>query len=351
MKNKNWASNHWQQLLVATLAILVFCFWLFLYPHILTMREQSQLFLWTWDYFTERITTPGGFAQYIAECLVQFFRNPVYGACIYAILFLLTYGLSRQLLGNKYPLLSFLPPLALWGLSLFPYIPLTPTIAIILLMTWLAFLPQQKKGKTISMIILLPVIFWMTGPGIADYYWEEERKSTLEEMRYDLMVRMKDWTGIVEEFHRHPSPSLAIQHAERLAEYYLKRIPEEDLYRADVFSNLSLHSESSAFIMDEVYFHLGLVNMSQRATFEAMESIPSHNKSGRALSRLVETSLITGQYEVALKYISILEDTSLYRTWARKMKPLAEHPQLIRQHPVYRRLQEIYQQTDDTFFY
>jgi len=82
-----------------------------------------------------------------------------------------------------------------------------------------------------------------------------------------------------------------------------------------------------------------------------MESIPSHNKSGRALSRLVETSLITGQYEVALKYISILEDTSLYRTWARKMKPLAEHPQLIRQHPVYRRLQEIYQQTDDTFFY
>ena len=178
-------------------------FWLF-YPHILTMREQSQLFLWTWDYFTERITTPGGFAQYIARMPRAVFQEPRLW-CLH-----LCHPLPADLRSfqttseTSIPCCHSLPPLALWGLSLFPYIPLTPTIAIILLMTWLAFLPQQKKGKTISIIILLPVIFWMTGPGIADYYWEEERKSTLEEMRYDLMVRMKDWTGIVEEFHRHP---------------------------------------------------------------------------------------------------------------------------------------------------
>jgi hypothetical protein len=82
-----------------------------------------------------------------------------------------------------------------------------------------------------------------------------------------------------------------------------------------------------------------------------MEAIPNYNKSARALRRLVETNIVTGQYEVALKYISILEETMFYRGWARRMKLLAEHPEKINDHPVYHRLKEIYDKGEDMFFY
>jgi hypothetical protein len=73
--------------------------------------------------------------------------------------------------------------------------------------------------------------------------------------------------------------------------------------------------------------------------------------SGRELSRLVETNLITGQYEVALKYISLLEHTLFYRSWAKQMRQLATNPELIKRSPKYGSLQEVYQQTVDVFFF
>ena len=48
----------------ACLSVLVgigmFFFWYVAYPHALSYQEQYQLFLWTWDYFLERICLPGG---------------------------------------------------------------------------------------------------------------------------------------------------------------------------------------------------------------------------------------------------------------------------------------------------
>ena len=69
------------------------------------------------------------------------------------------------------------------------------------------------------------------------------------------------------------------------------------------------------------------------AAFEAMEAIPNHNKSGRALRRLVETNLVTGYPQVALKYIGLLRQTMAYRAFALRLLPLARHPALIKEHP------------------
>ena len=347
--NKNLIASHIEEILLAVCAIIVVCFWYFFYPHLLLMREASQLFLCNWDYFVERITLPGGLAQYIGEFLVQFFYHPFYGALIYAILFVITQRLTKKMFPQLNVILTFLPSIILWVVALQPYIPLTTTVAVVLVMFIIVLLPKHKKIRIVCAIILLPVVYWLAGP--ADYYWEEEHQSTLEEMKYDLKVRQKDWKGIVALYREQPSHSPAIQHAEQLAEYYLGIISEQKLYNKELFSNQSLKSEVSSFIMDEVYFHLGLVNMSQRATFEAMESIPNHNKSGRALKRLAETSIITRQYALAQKYLDVLEESIFYRKWAIKMRPLAENPELIQQYPHYQRLQEAYDKTQDAVFY
>ena len=93
----------WEHVAVALLAIVVFCFWLFGYPFIPVAREMSVLFLWNCDYLTERLVLPGGMAQYLGECIAQFFLNPVNGALAYAILFVLAQKLSSKLLRQFFP--------------------------------------------------------------------------------------------------------------------------------------------------------------------------------------------------------------------------------------------------------
>lgn len=65
---------------------------------------MTQLFLWTGDYFTERIAVPGGLAQYLGEMIAQFFINTVNGAIAYAIIFVVAQYLSgRWTLHHVYP--------------------------------------------------------------------------------------------------------------------------------------------------------------------------------------------------------------------------------------------------------
>lgn len=70
----------------ALLAVAVFCYWMWIAPHLLFFRESMQLFLWTEDYLSERLAVPGGFAQYLGECIVQLFLNPAIGAGCYALM-------------------------------------------------------------------------------------------------------------------------------------------------------------------------------------------------------------------------------------------------------------------------
>ena len=111
-----------------------------------------------------------------------------------------------------------------------------------------------------------------------------------------------------------------------------------------------MNSQPSAFTASELYFQMGMVRMSQRAAFEAMEAVYC-NKSGRALRRLAETALITGEDEVASKYLSILEETLYYRKWAHEMRQYLGHPELLETHPTYGRLQDYYLHEEDRLFY
>ena len=65
----------------------VFLFWYVGYPHALSYQEQYQLFLWTGDYFWERVSLPGGLADWLGEFIVQFYYVEWLGALLLALLF------------------------------------------------------------------------------------------------------------------------------------------------------------------------------------------------------------------------------------------------------------------------
>ena len=152
-----------------------------------------------------------------------------------------------------------------------------------------------------------------------DYYWESEKLGDYEEMELDMQFRRNN--------------------------------VQPNMLSNENQANLMLKSIPSAFMMSEVAMRAGMVNVAQRAAFEAMEAIPNYNKSSRALCRLVETNMITGQTEVAHKYIAILEQTTFYGGWARKMKQMVENPQLLHNHQFYHRLKTYYENGEDVFFY
>ena len=390
-----------RMLTTALLTVAVFCFWGYVRPYLITERELTQMFLWNCDYFMERIAVPGGLARYIGEWLVQFFVYIKYGAAIYALLFLLVQWLCWRLT-RRFPL-SLVLPVLLWWLALDTTIPMTLHVAFVLALAAMAVIPHKEVPALPASAILVPVVYWLAGPvalliplyhlrwffhrplrwkaagwtagllllflvcltgssrlvpyplrelarGI-DYRWEEDIIGTYQDMTYSTLLRRRQWESMVKLSISNPPQSLASQNAARLALWHTKRVGNEALRECLQHSRRVMASAVTASIMSNVYLEIGMLNMSQRSAFDLMESIPNGNKSGRAIKRLAETALYTGQHELALKYILLLEQTLFYRSWASSMRRFAEHPEQMESVPLFQHYREVYKKADDVFFY
>ena len=189
------------------------CWHVFLIPYMsFPYREQSQMFMFSREYFLQYLKNPGGLTSYTASFLIQFFRYRWLGAMIYPGIFLGIFATFRlalrklSLFGNSFfiafiPALLFLPAsglllfdiadelaviIALCGFIVltelaqnrFYYIliPLTITVLYVLaggnVVLSLVFLiasppaPLQRRGvknsgKLIGVLsLLIPVILW-----------------------------------------------------------------------------------------------------------------------------------------------------------------------------------------------
>ena len=377
--------TYWQYCIVAALAVAVFCYWLLLFPYIPVVREASQLFLWTGDYFTERIVTPGGLARYLGEMIGQCFINPVNGAIAYAVLFVIAQLLSGRWLRQLFPtmktayrfVLSLVVPIALCLLGMVPSIPLTLTVAVIMVLgAGCAIMALPSSKRLWVLLPMIAVVYWLAGTDFYDYDEEVGKEmGTYEEMECDMLLRQGEWHEIIRRFPQPESP--AVHSAVLLAYHKAGQMGKQDcnatLSKRELMNNLVIPSEqqgsslsvfnisdthfvvnfgslSSAFIASDLAYQLYWINIAQRVAFEAMEYVPSCNKSGRALKRLVETNIISGHYDVARKYIAILEKTTFYSSWARKMRELVDHPEQIVNYPFLHSAQKEYENTTDIFF-
>lgn len=200
--------------------------------------------------------------------------------------------------------------------------------------------------KTVS--ALLAVGFWLLSFGCSSS--SVRLDGTEEERAYDVLQLNGKWEQIVEKNFHEPTHSLACRKVVRLAQYRLGQAGQDAVYECLSDSHDALSSELAAMMMSDVYIQLGMVTMSQRAAFEAMVKHADVADCERPLRRLTETALITGQYDVALKYIAIVEQHFSSADWVHTMRTMAMHPEQISQHPVFSKLRENYEKTQDQFF-
>lgn len=168
-------SRHLSNILTLFLGICVALFWIKVHPEALSFQEQNQMFLCTWDYFLNRASIPGGFADWLAEGLIQFYYHLIIGAVILALLLMIVqmecramlfqisshYCRTKDEIASTSNLLSILPALLIFLYMGNADVLLTYPIAIaITLGAWLA----TSKSPLWIKILLTPILVWAIGP-------------------------------------------------------------------------------------------------------------------------------------------------------------------------------------------
>ena len=256
--------------------------------------------------------------------------------CIFISAYWVPYPLSQLMVGvDYYRFVDILP----YSLFLVP-------VLVLALCYGVPYLPKVKSGVCYALagvVVLLMVLVCIFGYDAKKY----------ELIEYDYLVRIKDWNGIIAKAEK-KTPDLPMSVcATNLALAITNQLGDRafDFYQRGREGLLPPFERNftTAQLTGEIYYYLGLINTAQRFAFESMEALPNYNKSGRIIKRLVETNMINGQYEVARKYLQLLEKTIFYRPWAEKTLALLHNPQQINQHPVYGWLRKVRLQDDFLF--
>ncbi|MBQ2129548.1 MAG: hypothetical protein II429_10510 [Prevotella sp.] len=199
------------------------------------------------------------------------------------------------------------------------------------------FLPEIKVGKAHYTLLGVQVVA-LTVLMLAVVPTNYDAK-TYELIEYDYLVRTQQWDAVIKKAEQQ-TPDLPMSVcATNLALAMKGELTTRafDFYQRGGQGLLPPFERNytTTLVTGEAYFQLGLVNTAQRFAFEAMEAIPNYNKSVRCVRRLAETNLINGNYEVARKYLKMLEKTMFYGKWAQRTEALLGQEQQINNHPLY----------------
>lgn len=361
--------------LTCFVGISAYLFWAVGFRSMLNYHEEFQLFQTDGNYLWAHLTQMGGTTVYVAEWLVQFYNNVWIGALVLAIEFMTMQWLTLRCLqlmpwdmGCRYAhiltCVVSLVPLALVWIALGDInVMHSLIVAVILALALLYVLLRTTRGRTarcVGGIVAIAAYVWMAGtshyriPGMMLSLGNIYHPKTLELLDYDMLVRANRWEDIIRKAEgRQPDLPMSV-----CATNLALGMTNELCNRGQEFFQNGTEGLFPSFTKDpfstlttaEVYFQLGLINTAQRFYFEAMEAAPNYGKSCRCIRRLAETSVINGQYEVARKYLGILEKTLFYRKWARRTMALIDQgEEAVMQHSLYGHMRRM-KLTEDVIF-
>ena len=136
------------------LGIGIWLFWAVGYPFALSYQEQYQLFLWTSDYFCERLSMVSGLADYLGDFVAQFYYIPWLGALLLAAMCVTI----QRLVGGLWGVVVVLLLLHLQGNeSVLP--------AYVVALTGVLLCNRLFRNvKWYWELLIVPVVYWLLGP-------------------------------------------------------------------------------------------------------------------------------------------------------------------------------------------
>ena len=381
----------------------VFLFWYVAYPHALSYQEQYQLFLWTWDYFVERVSQPGGFADWLGEFIVQFYYIEWLGALFLALLFVamqrITGTVLRDTIFSENWIIRTVPvilvAIVLWLMGDINVL-LSLPVAIILALA-LACIRLSKPLSWIDLLIV-PIAYWLIGPAVWIYViirviqigwkhlwtagwlvavqlmayawllpqWPLQQvmtglnyyriplhypqlsgydKDMYELIRLDYLVRNERWDEIVKRAGEHQVKTPFWSNCVNLALSQKRLLADRmfDFWQSGEEALIMPRTRDLTSMLPsaETFWRLGMVNSAQRYMFDTQESILNARKSGRCTKRIAECMIVNGHYQTAAKQLNLLKKSLFYRSWAKDAEAMMKDEATINNHPVYGRLRQL----------
>ncbi len=240
----------------------------------------------------------------------------------------LHYPMQRLFLGLNYfrspEVYPFLIPLSALSLAIVPWA--------------MKMLPAMNKQASIKSIGLGMLVF--VGGG---YFVSLQMDTKREEVfQYHQLTCRNDWGRIIAMAEKEsPTEPLAVS-CLNLALGKTGQLTSRmfHFYQYGTQTLLPVYSPGfiTPIIASEMSYHLGMINEAYRYAFEGIQGTLNYRKSARLYKRLAETSLLNGNYEVAERYLLALQKTIYYRKWATRAMEYVRKPELIAQHPEWKRL-------------
>ena len=227
---------------------------------------------------------------------------------------------------------------------------------------WMYFLPLFMDASSILMLILSLVYFpliiivakgwptWKNGEGPAPgWNWETiltgtiiilslsgliykffyDRKTEIL-LGIDHRIQNSDWDGALKLSSANPEKNRLVTNFTNLALYKSGRMGDQLFHFPQAGpGGLWLDWKQDwiiALFGGEIYYHLAYNSEAYRWAFEAMTA---KGQNPRSLKRLVLTSFIDDNTELAEKYLRVLEQTLFYRNWAQSYLSYVDHPDLM----------------------
>ncbi|MBQ6767830.1 MAG: hypothetical protein IJP46_04055 [Prevotella sp.] len=322
---------------IAIWAIACFVFFQFYYPYHFFYKEQNQLFLMTSDWLRTYFDDGAGWlARMGGEFLTQFYYYLFAGATILTLVLTLLAVMALLLLNrlglNRYVALIIALALATVEaiFHLHYQFQLSASLSLLGWVTVLDLLvPRISRTaprtshlipRIILAVLLLPLSAWLFGipkPGkLEGPQWYVERQLSV-----DCEYYFGSWDKVIQ---------LVEQDADRTPEmlfyYYLVQaqrgqLPEKLLTfdKPELGTFYAIGPETPMMTiknMNELYWALGDMTYTERAAM--MANVFSHNnRNVRMIKRLAECSIVSQDSAATHKYLGILENTLVFRGWAK----------------------------------
>lgn len=161
------------------------------HPELLSFHEQNQMFLFSCDYFLNRISVAGGLADYISEYLVQFYYYASAGAAIVAVALVSLQLLSYLSLRTISKTWCVTPYIMSWLIAIIMGIHMMDentllSFPIAINLSLLTYLACRRGGWICQLIASLP-LYWLVGPAfiiqvilsVADNWKEKSWKTAI----------------------------------------------------------------------------------------------------------------------------------------------------------------------------
>jgi hypothetical protein len=229
---------------------------------------------------------------------------------------------------------SILDPFPIFGkkdstiilISLISFVP----AALVLAHSWMTFNKQDElvykwnwQNSLAGIIVFSGLIFLIQ---------KTYDTKTEQILSIDHAIQNGDWEKALQRSALFPEPNNlvifftneALLKSGKIADHMFK-------YRQIGLEGLMLpwsNNNIIPFFGCDIYYYLGYNNEAYRWAFEAMEM---NGECPRLLKRLVMTTLINGDLNLASKYLNQLQESQFYHKWADYYLRLIKNPELINQ--------------------